>query len=405
MKNIAIIIASVLLATSAQAARWVIKNPKRTSQEVLREANHSKNLELENHYLIIDTDERLTAQELTSAFAAETSFQDLKIAVDDPSQTSQERDNKGWHANQLEYSALNKNYTGQGIIVAVLDTGVDYKHPALENKMWKNTKEIPDNKIDDDKNGLVDDFHGYNFNDDEPDPFDVSRHGTHCAGIIAAEKNKDSIAQGVAPDVKIMPLLILGDDYLGLLGDAAMAVKYATDNGAKVLSNSWRVYADWSQFQNAEGLQLLREAIQYANAHDVIFVGAAGNEKKDLDVTNLTNPIFPLSLDLPNMVAVASSARVGGAEVVSSFSNVGVKSVQVIAPGTDIYSTVPYGQWSMMSGTSMATPIVAGTLARGLSKGYNMREAMEQLNQTSVKNNFWQQYVKHGRIDIKKYLE
>src|SRR5690606_8849329 len=122
----------------------------------------------------------------------------------------------------------------QGVIVAVLDTGVDYRHPALENHMWKNNSEIPDNGIDDDNNGLVDDYHGFNFDSMTADPDDKGGHGTHCAGIIASDVNDTSNAQGVAQGAKIMPLLIIGNYNWGFLSAAASAVKYATDNGAKV---------------------------------------------------------------------------------------------------------------------------------------------------------------------------
>src|SRR5690606_232788 len=149
--------------------------------------------------------------------------------------------------------------------------------------------------------------------------------------------------------------------------------------------NSWRIYHSWDQFMNPEGLQMLKEAIQYAEANGVIFVAAAGNEAKDIDVTNAENPIYPLAIQgLHNVVGVAASQQPAtGTDHVSEgkiayFSNYGINSVAVSAPGKDIISTYPLGQWRSMSGTSMAAPIVAGTLARGFSKGYSMEEAIAE---------------------------
>ncbi len=411
MGNIKVFIATLILTSilsmSAQAARWIVKNPKQTNVEALRGMNSHSALNLKNQYLILDTNERMSANQLLQMFNAESAFPDMRISIGQPSDDKETEADNGWHVGQLDYANTNQNFTGQGIVVAVLDSGVDYLHPDLEKKMWKNVNEIPNNNIDDDKNGVVDDYHGYNFNDGISDPIDTQSHGTHCAGIIAADKNKSTKAQGVAQGVKIMPLVIIGSDSLGFLGDAGIAVKYAVDNGAKVLSNSWRIYNSWETFMNPEGLKMLEEAIGYANDHKVIFAAAAGNEYKDLDLTNKEDAIYPLSFQgLSNMVGIAStnlSSTKG--EQISSFSNYGVKSISVAAPGTDIYSTIPGGEWMKMSGTSMATPIVAGVLARGLSKGYSMEEALEQLNQTSQKTAYWQQYVTHGRIDIKKYLE
>lgn len=402
----AILLITSLLSVSANAARWIIKNPKNENVEALLRMNSHSYLQLENKYLMIDTNERMSAFQLQRMFDSESAFEDMQIVIDQPANDKEVVSTKGWHVDALEYANLNSEYNGQGITVAVLDTGVDYRHINLEEKMWKNTNEIPDNNIDDDNNGYIDDYHGWNFDANDKDPMDGGSHGTHCSGIIAASKNKDTNAQGVAQGVKIMPLLIIGDDSFGFLGNAARAVKYATDHGAKVLSNSWRVYQSWNSFMNVEGLKMLEEAIAYAGSRGVIFVAAAGNETRNLDTYNLQDPIYPLALQgLPNMIGVASSALIGTEENISSFSNYGVKSVVVSAPGSFIFSTTPYGQWAMMSGTSMATPIVAGTLARGLSKGYTMEEALDKLNQTSKKTNYWEQFITFGRIDIKKYLD
>lgn len=416
MKNIKVLVCIFILSTittvSAQAGRWIVKNPKQNAIHALRGLNHHFSLNFQNEYLVLDLsdDERIDAQQLIQLFKAESAFEDVKIVIDQPVNTPTD-EIKGWHVKALEYSTLSPQYNGQGIIVAVLDTGVDYKHVNLESKMWKNTMEIPENGIDDDNNGLIDDYHGYNFNENVSDPFDTGNHGTHCAGIIAASQDKETIAQGVAQDVQIMPLTIISKNNAGFLSGAAQAVKYAVDNGAQVLSNSWRIYRSWKDFMNEDALLLLKESIMYAHDHEVIFVAAAGNESKNLDQTNLENPIYPLALEgLKNVLGVASTTRLISSqgiisEEISYFSNYGTKLISVAAPGQSIYSTVPYGRWASMSGTSMATPIVAGTIARGLSKGFSMYEAMDNLNNTTQKNSEWKKHVTHGRIDIKKYLE
>lgn len=401
------IVLITFLTLSANAERWILKNPKQTSNlETMRNLKAHSFLNLKNKYLILDFEGRVSPKDLVESFNAETAFRDIKIVIDKPEEGRAEVAPMAWHVDFLKYPELNNQFTGQGVIVAVIDTGVDYTHKALVNKMWKNKKEIPNNKIDDDNNGLVDDYHGYNFTDNEADPKDVGGHGTHCAGIIAADVDPISKAQGVAQHARIMPLLIINGNYSGFLSAAAQAVKYATDNGAKVLSNSWRIYNDWEEFINEEGIKMLDEAISYAGDNGVIFAAAAGNEKKNLDKTNLENPIIPLSLKYHrNMIGIAASAYVDNEEALSVFSNYGEKLIAIAAPGTNIYSTYPNNSWKSMSGTSMATPLIAGTLARGFSKGYSMKQALNELKQTSNKTTYWQQYITHGRVDIKKYLE
>lgn len=414
-KLLSVAVAVLFLSTIAKAERWVIKNPKQMTDLSSFGVEQRSVFNLKNQYLIVDIpNHRMSAMQLTNFFNAEAAFPDIKIKIREPEPDDKTTvpDNRGWHVRHLDYANINPAYTGQGVIVAVIDTGVDYTHPALVNKMWKNTAEIPDNGIDDDGNGLVDDYHGYNFNDNESDPMDKGSHGTHCAGIIAADVHEETGAQGIAQDVKIMPLTVISYYDWGFLSSAAHAVKYAVDNGAQVLSNSWRVYKSWDHFMNPEGLEMLREAIQYAQDHEVIFVAAAGNEAENLNESNLEDPIYPLIFEgLPYMVGVASSAPKYDDDgeliddVISSFSNYGTQYVSVAAPGSSIFSTIPRGFWSSMSGTSMATPIVAGAMARGFSKGFSAEEVINNLKAKSKNVDYWNKYISSGRIDVKSYLE
>ncbi len=397
-------------ASFAKADRWIIKNPKSTKAGVGENIRSQSMIKFENEYLIIETDDQsVDASFLARAFNADSAFRDLKIVIDQPEEKAPEK--LAWHVDHLKYDSLNEEHAGDGVIVAVLDTGVDYKHPALANYMWKNLNEIPDNGIDDDNNGLIDDYHGYDFNSMKPDPRDANGHGTHCAGIIASDMDADSGAKGIAPGAKVMALAIIGKDSWGFMSAAALAVKYATDHGAKILSNSWRLYHSWDQYMNPEGMEMLRESISYAGEHEVVFVAAAGNEAKNIDETNLSDPIFPLAFEgLTNMIGVAASQRPSSLDFmpegkIASFSNYGAESIAVSAPGRNIISTYPQGRWRSLSGTSMATPIVAGALARGMSKGYKMTEALSELNKTTKNTTYWQQYVKHGLIDVENYLK
>lgn len=396
-----------IFPTHAFAELWIIKNPKQTANlESLRSLNSHSHLSLENEYLILDFNERVTSQILIEAFKAEAAFRDLEITMDKPADPPEIEHEKGWHVDFLKYSELNPKYQGQGVIVAVLDYGVDYKHEALKNNMWKNRKEIPDNQIDDDKNGLIDDYHGYNFMENNSVMDDPYGHATHIAGIIMAQKDPDSPAMGVAPKATVMTLQIFGTNYAGQLSGTAKAIKYAVDNGAKILSNSWRIYYTQHQLFPQEGEKFIDEAISYAEKRNVIFVGTAGNEKRNLDVTMLENPMIPLTLNHhKNMITVSSLSFINNEESLSKFSNYGANLIEIAAPGDDIYSTLTNNRWKMMSGTSMATPIIAGVLARRMSGVISTKRALKSLLKTSTKSTYWDQYTTHGRVDIKKYLE
>lgn len=402
------------------------------------------------------------------------------------------------------YSEIIKDNKGQTVIVAVIDSGIDINHEDLDGVVWTNEKEIPGNGIDDDKNGYVDDVHGWNFLGDgydeqleyvrilakgdtsHPDferakeeyekeyqktvaqktqyeqifkqveaadkaiaahlgkkdytPEDVNgitstdeelnryvsmmkymysngldsaeaaleefqggldyfsdkldynlnkdfngrktgdnvddltdvgygngnvtpseegeSHGTHVAGIIAAERNNGLGANGVANNVKIMSIRAVpnGDEYDK---DIALAIRYAVDNGAKVINGSFGKYyathSDW-----------VRDAIAYAGEHDVVFVNAAGNEGIDLDKKACyPNDQVDNGPEVSNtFITVGALAPKYGSNMVAGFSNYGKINVDVFAPGASVYSTVPFkDQYDTKGGTSMAAPAVAGVVA------------------------------------------
>ena len=245
------------------------------------------------------------------------------------------------------------------IVIAVIDTGVDYTHPDLAANMWVNTGEIPDNLIDDDGNGYVDDYRGWNFSSFDTllglpanDPMDYNGHGTHCAGVIGAVGNNSAGVVGVNWSVKIMPISFLGYFGMGFTSDAILALEYAWQNGARISNNSWG---------GGAYSQALRDAIEVAGLNGHLFVAAAGNSGTDNDLV----PHYPSSYDLPYVVAVAAT---DSHDLLADFSCYGEQSVDLAAPGVNILSTFPGSQYVNLDGTSMATPFVSGAAALLLSR-------------------------------------
>lgn len=237
--------------------------------------------------------------------------------------------------------------TGGSVVVAVIDTGVDYSHPDLAANIWTNAGEIPDNGIDDDGNGYVDDWRGWDFCNHDNDPHDDHSHGTHCAGIIAAAGNNGIGVAGVCWTAKIMPLKFMAANGAGSTSEAVNAILYATKMGARVTSNSW----GGSGYSKA-----LKDAIEAADNAGVIVVAAAGNSASDNDIT----AHYPSSYDCKNVIAVAATDN---RDLLASFSCYGLASVDIGAPGVAIQSAVPGGGYASYSGTSMAAPHVAGAAA------------------------------------------
>ena len=257
------------------------------------------------------------------------------------------------------WAAYNKeNYQTRQVIVAVIDTGVDYEHPDLKDQMWINPNEIPGDGIDNDNNGYVDDIYGWDYynNDNTICHYDTKTmtaskednddHGTHCAGIIAASANNQIGIAGVASniDVKIMSLKIHGGvNGKGTIGNAIKAIKYATMMGADVCNLSWG-----STTYNQALEQTIRES-------SMLFIAAAGNSGADNDAI----PMYPASLPLDNIISV-TFINPNGALTVKS--NYGATSVDIAAPGVDILSTV-VGGYRASSGSSMAAPHISGIAA------------------------------------------
>jgi subtilisin family serine protease len=252
--------------------------------------------------------------------------------------------------NGLEASAVTQG--DPNLVVAVIDSGVDFSHPEFTGRSWVNPGESGGGKetngIDDDGNGFVDDVNGADFVNNDGNPFDDHSHGTHVAGTIAASVNDQGVV-GVAPNVKIMALKWLNSSNRGFTSDAIEAITYAKSKGAKISNNSWML----------DGFsQALKDAIDASS--DSLFVAAAGNDNRDNDI----DPRYPASYTSPNILSVAAVDCYGNR---ASFSNFGANSVDISAPGVGILSAIPSNTYAHYQGTSMATPHAAGAAALAAS--------------------------------------
>lgn len=286
------------------------------------------------------------------------------------------------------------------IIVSVIDTGVDYAHEDLAENMWINQNEIPSNSIDDDANGFIDDVRGWDFLNNDNDPSDDYGHGTHVAGIIGAVGNNSKGSVGVSWNAKVMPLKSIGPNGTGGIAYSIQAIEYAIQMGVDIMSNSWSLGGP---------SQSLKDAIMAANDAGILFVVAAGNGGNDVD--NL--PLFLSTEDIPNIVAVAATNY---NDYKLNSSSYGVRSVDIGAPGGSIFSTVPTGVCSMCkpsgygysSGTSMATPFVAGAAAL-------VKAEYPSLNSTGLKSRLLSSVdlvpslsgivLSNGRLNLNKMLD
>ncbi|MGZ3706275.1 MAG: S8 family peptidase, partial [Bdellovibrionota bacterium] len=242
-----------------------------------------------------------------------------------------------------------KQKGSKNVLVAVIDTGIDYTHEDLAYNIWRNPHPSV-NGINRAGDTISGDVVGWDFVHNDNLPFDDNEHGTHCAGVIGAVGNNGKGISGINQRVSIMAVKFLTGEGSGDTASAVKSIDYAISRGAKVLSNPWGGKGD----DGTNGA--LKDAVARAGAAGVLFVAAAGNDGTNND----TDATFPASYNLENMVVVAATNETDG---LAFFSNTGSKSVAVGAPGTNVYSTVPGNKYAKLSGTSMACPHVAGEAA------------------------------------------
>jgi len=232
------------------------------------------------------------------------------------------------------------------VVVGVIDTGIDYWHPDLRANIWTNPGEVPNNGVDDDGNGYVDDYYGWDFYNNDSDPFDDVGHGTHVAGTIGAVGDNGQGVAGVNWTVQLAALKFLGL-WGGTTAGAVEAVEYAVMMDFDVTNNSW----------GGGGFsETLERAIEVAGENDQLFVASAGNVGSDNDAF----PAYPSSYGLTNIISVAATDH---DDQLASWSNYGGSSVDLAAPGVQVYSTVPNNSYDWKQGTSMAAPHVTGAVA------------------------------------------
>jgi thermitase len=281
----------------------------------------------------------------------------------------QENGKAGADISALE--AWKKTHGSEEVVVAVLDSGVDYTHLDLRSNMWLRPDNVP--AYFDDELGSFNDQQGYNGTDPLTDPMDDNGHGTHCAGIIGAEGDNSEGIAGINWHVQIMPLKFLGRGGFGTTADAIKAINYAIDR-KKHGVNIRVINASWGSTANSKALE---DAIRAAGDAGILFVAAAGNDGSDND----RRPHYPSNYDLPNVISVAALDR---NDQLASFSNWGVKTVHVAAPGKDILSTWLGDAYRDASGTSMAAPQISGVAALILAKEPNL--SVEKLKERILKS-------------------
>ncbi len=317
---------------------------------------------------------------------------DRLIQLDRSSEVRTSAAGDSWGQQMIKADSLwAQGIYGQNIKVAVVDAFVDVTHPQIAPRIAINYGEVPNNGKDDDGNGYIDDYYGASFVSNPGTTTTKSPHGTHVAGIIAADSSYGSV-YGTAPRAQIIPAQFIANDGGGSLGDAVLALQYAAARGAKIINASWG---------GAPCVASLRNAFQQLESKGILIVVAAGNDGRDVDVY----PEFPASFNLSNQITVAASSRT---DFMTSWSNSGYTSVHVAAPGEQILSTVPNNGTAYMDGTSMATPFVSGTAAllwsaKPNATAFQIKQAILQSVDVTSGHEF--KVSTRGRINVQKALQ
>jgi len=309
-----------------------------------------------------------------------------------------------WYIDAVNAPAAWDSTTGDASqIIGIIDTGVDWDHPDLNDNIWTNQAEVDGvTGIDDDANGYVDDIRGWDFINDDNDPNDDNSHGTHVAGIAAAESNNGIGITGIAWNARIMPVKMLQSSGRGSSSDLAVAIDYSAQNGATVINMSLGSYGE---------SQTVKIALENAYAFAVL-VAAAGNNGYKVDRPYPPwppyAPMYPACYGF--VIGVEATTQSGSRAGFSNFDPTGPiltndgfywnefgHNYEIRAPGVEIYSTFPNGNYNSLNGTSMASPIVSGAVA--LMKSYNPSQSTEQIFARLI------QGANNGILDIRNSLD
>jgi len=310
----------------------------------------------------------------------------------DPVTPSEDPDlNTSWGIGKTgAVNAWTTTVGSKDIIVGIVDTGIDYNHEDLITNVYRNPKEIPDNAIDDDNNGFIDDVIGWDFVHNDHLPYDDHMHGTHVAGTIGATGNNGIGVSGINQVVTLLSAKAFDASGSGAVETAIKAIEYVTAQGAKVINNSWG---------DSEFSQALEDILAAVTKKGVTVVCAAGNETNNND----KKAMYPA-----NSASVISVAATTKADKLAFFSNYGKKTVHLAAPGAEIYSTVPGNKYDHLDGTSMASPHVAGAAALLLSLKPTLtpQEIKTVLMETVDKiSTLSEKVVAGGRLNVEKAIE
>ncbi len=296
------------------------------------------------------------------------------------------------HLSDIDVKKAWAQSQGEGQVIAIIDSGVNYNHPFLRQNIFVNKNEIPDNGIDDDKNGYVDDVAGYDFANNDPYPFDDGGHGSHVAGLAAGH------IFGVASKAKILPIKSMGPTR-GDLGSILAGLYYAVDNGATVINMSLGGYSNVIPPEYTD-------AMNHALNKGVLVVAASGNGHPQTGEGLNTDAInnIPSALPHSNIISVASSAK---GEELASYSNYGKVTVDVVAPGgsqehqlfSSFYKNSQEELFIGMQGTSMASPVTAGVVALMQAKNptLSFQKIKKALMETGTSKKSLQLKTKSGR--------
>lgn len=324
---------------------------------------------------------------------------DRVVTLENPIPSAGEMDlpAKTWGQTMIHAaSAWDQGYTGQGVLVGVVDSTVDITHRQLAGQIAINAGEIPGNGIDDDNNGYIDDVYGYSFiTPSSADSASINPHGSHVSGIIAADPTAGPV-HGIAPGARLIPAPFISNSGSGSIGDAILAMQYTASRGAKVVNASWG---------GAPCVSSLKNALVELGKKGVIVVVAAGNDSLDLD----RYPTFPAAFGLANQITVAAS---NVNDFMTAWSNSSFNLTHLAAPGESIYSTVPVSYkpegTDSFDGTSMATPFVTGTIAllwsvRPQATADQVKQAL--LTSVDVTPNHEFRVSTRGRLNVEKAIQ